>query len=127
MKDVWKAVATAEVFAICVILVWELWMKQFWVSMDLPRLHHYWYGIFLVFGALVLHILMVDRRVQAFMYTTGLIWFGTDFPDVIDHLGLIIAIILVVLVILILVVIAREYQERRSNKQNNLKRKMGKK
>lgn len=111
MKDVWKAVAAAAVFAVVLVLLWELLLKGAWSSAALLRAHHYWYGIVLVLGSFALHILRVDKRIIAFLCTAGLVWFGSDFPDFVAHFGWVVTIIVVVLLALIPIVMIRKHSK----------------
>ena len=67
--------------AIVPLVLWKFWLEQVWVAHSLPAVHHYWYGLILLGGAAVAHLKRWDRRAKYFLFTTGGIWFVSDFPD----------------------------------------------
>lgn len=87
MRTLWKVLGAAAAFAFGTLLMWEFWLKDVWGVLALPRLNHYWYGIFFMLGALIFHLRRGDKRAKYFLFTVGLIWFLSDFPDFADHLG----------------------------------------
>lgn len=108
MRNLWKALIAAVAFALGALLVWELWLKQVWEALALPRLHHYWYGILLMLGAFALHLRRVDKHVLIFLSTMGLILFGDDLPDFISHFGVLLTCIMIVLLVSMLILMFRK-------------------
>lgn len=83
----WKALLAAEAFAIGALLVWEFWLNQIWEALALPKLHHYWYGIFLMLGAFLIHQRKDNKKWKYALFAVGITWFLSDFHDFIANIA----------------------------------------
>lgn len=85
-RVLWKLSLAAAAFALGSLFFWEAWLKQIWESLALPELHHYWYGIVLMLCSFEIHRRKGNKKLEYPLLTIGLIWFFSDFPDLIAQL-----------------------------------------